>query len=435
MGPAALAQAPAPPPNIVVILSDDHGYADVSCYEHDTRQVRTPNIDRIARRGVRFTQGYASGYVCAPTRAGLLTGRYQQRFGMYTASDSRAGLPLGEITLADVLRQRGYATAALGKWHLGLDEAHHPLKRGFDEFYGFLGHGGHDYFDFRLTAQKYDSIWRNRNVIEDQGYLTDNLGREAVGFVQRNSKRPFFLYLAFNAVHAPLQAPEETIRKYSTGNRDRDTYLAMLEHEDSAVGRLLDELGKQKLDRNTLIFFLSDNGGARNTSASNGRLRDYKHTVYEGGIRVPFLVSWPSKLRPGVVSNEPVMSIDIMPTAVAAAGGAMPRDRVMDGRDLMPALTGKASGPVHESLYWDCDEGRRAIRQGRWKLVDNQGALELFDIEADLSEKRDVSAQHPDMVGRLKADFDAWRKPLPPRIWHGGDEEGAPKKKKKKKKA
>lgn len=407
--------AAAEKPNVVVIVSDDHGYADVSAYDHPA-EVKTPNIDRIAQGGVRFTQGYASAYVCAPTRAALMTGRYPQRFGFYTASDSRAGMPLSESTLADLLKKQGYATGALGKWHLGLDMEHHPLRRGFDEFYGFLGHGGHDYFNLKPTEQKYDSIWRNDRVIEDTGYLTDNLGREAVSFIARHEKKPFFLYLAFNAVHFPLQAPEASIRKYDTGNPKRDILLAMLEHEDRAVGRVLDELKKRGIEKNTLVVFFSDNGGAKNNAANNGALRDFKHSVYEGGIHVPFLMRWPAKLRANTVVREPVICMDVLPTALAAAGGSLPSDREYHGRNLLPHVTGAASGPVHEWLFWDGDEKKLAVRNGRWKLVSNNGKVELFDLNADMSEKSDLAAKHPEIVQRLQAALDTWRKGNAPRI-------------------
>ncbi len=406
-------------PNIVVIVSDDHGYADVSAYDHPS-EVKTPNIDRIAQRGVRFTQGYASAYVCAPTRAALMTGRYQQRFGFYTGSDSRAGMPLQETTIADLLKKEGYATGAFGKWHLGLDMEHHPLRRGFDEFYGFLGHGGHDYFDLKPAEQKYNSIWRNDQVIEDSGYLTDNLGREAVSFIRKHEKRPFFLYLAFNAVHFPLQAPESTIRKYDTGNPKRDILMAMLEHEDRAVGHVLDELKSKGLDNNTLVVFFSDNGGAKNNAANNGALRDFKHSVYEGGIRVPFMMSWPAKLRANSVFREPVICMDVLPTAAAAAGIPLPKDREYHGRNLLPHLTGAAQGPVHEWLFWDGDEKKLAARNGRWKLVSNNGRTELFDLEADMSEKTDLSAKHPDVAQRLQGALDNWRKGNAPRIRNPG---------------
>jgi arylsulfatase A-like enzyme len=409
-------------PNVVVIVSDDHGYGDVSAYEHP-KEVSTPNIDRIAQRGVRFVQGYASGYVCAPTRAALMTGRYQQRFGFYTASDSRAGLPLSEITMADVMKQNGYATGAFGKWHLGLEMPYHPVKRGFDEFYGFLGHGAHDYFNLKRGSQDYASIWRNDKVIDDTGYLTDNLGREAVSFIGRHEKDPFFLYLAFNAVHFPMQAPEETIKKYDTGKPSRDILMAMLEHEDGAVGKVLDALQARGLEKDTLVVFFSDNGGARANSSNNGPLRDFKASVYEGGIRVPFLMSWPGRIPKNRVFREPVICMDVLPTAAAAAGIALPKDREYHGRNLLPHVTGKASGAVHEWLYWDGDEGKRAVRNGRWKLTDNRGRVELFDLDADVGEKKDLAAEYPQEARRLQAALEAWRKGNAKRIREPGGEE------------
>lgn len=422
-------------PNVVLIVSDDHGYADVSCHQHP-KEISTPNIDRIARRGVRFAQGYVSAYVCAPTRAALLTGRYQQRFGFYTASDSRVGLPLSELTMADILRKHGYATGAFGKWHLGLGGPYHPLKRGFDEFYGFLGHGAHDYFDLKRQPEDFRSIWRNDKVIDDAGYLTDNLGREAVDFIRKHQRRPFFLYLAFNAVHAPLQAPEETLRKFDTGRRNRDIYLAMLYHEDQAVGRVLDELEKTGLAENTIVVFLSDNGGARNNASNNSPLRDYKHSVYEGGIRVPFFMSWPARLPAGRVYQDPVICMDILPTVAAAVGAQLPSDRTYDGKNLLPYLLGELPGPVHEWLFWDGGEGKRAARNRQWKLVDNNGKIELFDLEADPGESKDLSVAHPEIVQRMRAALDEWCKKNAPRIGRGPelpDEEvaGRPTQKKK----
>ncbi|MBI4904754.1 MAG: sulfatase [Acidobacteria bacterium] len=422
MLPAVGAAQGAGKPNVIVIVTDDHGYADVSCYDHPA-EVKTPNIDRIAARGVRFTQGYASAYVCAPTRAGIMTGRYQQRYGFYTAADSRVGLPKTEITLADLMKKAGYRTGAFGKWHLGIEPAYHPLRRGFDEFYGFLGHGAHDYFNLnRDEDYPHQSIWRNDKVIDDRGYLTDNLGREAVGFIGRNAGGPFFLYLAFNAVHVPMQAPEDVVRKYDTGKKNRDIYLAMLEREDAAVGQVLDELEKRGLEKNTLIFFLSDNGGARANSANNGKLRDFKQSVYEGGIRVPFLLSWPARLPQDKVVEEPVICFDILPTVCAATGVAVPQDRPIDGVNLLPLLDGKAKGPVHEALFWDGYEGKRAVRTGRWKLVDNNGKLELFDLGLDSGEKTNLAAKEPERLAELKKRFEAWRTPMPPRIGKGGGE-------------
>ncbi len=430
-GFAALQSRAASPkrPNVLLIVSDDHGYGDTSSYEHPP-EIRTANIDRIAKRGVRFTQGYANAYVCAPSRAALLTGTYPQRYGFYTASDSRVGLPLSQSTLADMLKKEGYATAAIGKWHLGIDPAYHPRKRGFDEFYGFLGHGGHDYFDLKPTGELFNSILRGYEPISETGYLTDNLGREAVSFIGRQEKKPFFLYLAFNAVHAPMQAPEALIAKYKTDDPKRNILLAMLERENDAIGKVLDELVRRKLDQNTLIVFVSDNGGAKANSSNNGPLRDYKQSVYEGGIRVPFLFSWPGHVAANSVSKEPVIFADVMPTIAAATGAAMPPGR--EGRNMLPNITGKSKSALHESLYWDGAEERTAIRSGQWKLVNNRSKLELFDLEKDKGEKTDLAAQNPEIVAKLRGQFDAWSKLNQPRIGKGGanDEgEDAPRKK------
>ena len=420
--------APAQPPNVVVIVSDDQGYGDISCYEHP-KEVRTPQMDRIAKRGVRFEQGYANAYVCAPSRAAILTGTYPQRYGFYTASDSRVGLPLNQVTLADVLKKEGYATCALGKWHLGIEPAYHPMKRGFDEFYGFLGHGAHDYYDLKRTGVFWNSILRNYEPIDETGYLTDNLGREAVSFIGRNAQKPFFLYLAYNAVHFPMQAPQEIIRKHDTGDPKRDILMAMLECENNAIGKVLDELERRNLDHNTILVFVSDNGGARNNASSNGPLRDYKQSVYEGGIRIPFLISWPGHLRENAVSREPVMFMDIMPTIAAAVGAPLPQGRGLEGRNMLPVLTGKASGPLHDALFWDGGQEKTAIRSGDWKLVNNPGKIELFNLRQDAGEKTGLAAQRPEIVAQLRQKFDAWSKLTAPRIGAGGandeDEGGA----------
>lgn len=404
-------------PNVLIIVSDDHGYGDVSCYAHP-KEVHTPNIDRIARQGIRFTQGYANAYVCAPSRAAILTGTYPQRYGFYTASDSRAGLPLNQVTLADILKRRGYRTCALGKWHLGIQPEYHPMKRGFDEFYGFLGHGGHDYFNLK-KSEYYNSILRNNDPVDETGYLTDNLGREAVAFLARNEKNPFFLYLAFNAVHAPMQGKPELIRRYDTGKPQRDILMAMLESEDNAIGKVLDELKKRKLERNTIVVFVSDNGGARANSSDNGPLRDFKQSVYEGGIRVPLLISWPGRLRENTVSREPVMFLDIMPTIAAATGASLPSGNNLEGKNLLPLLTGKASGPVHDALYWDGADEKTAVRAGRWKLVNNRGKVELFDLDSDVGEKTDLALQQPQLVAQLQQRFQIWSKGNSHRLTHG----------------
>ena len=398
--------------SIVVIVSDDQGYADISCYAHPD-EVRTPNIDRMASGGARMTNGYASCPVCAPTRAGLLTGRYQQRFGFYTAADSRAGLPLSETTLADLLSDAGYATGAFGKWHLGYEPPFRPLERGFDTFYGFLGHGGHDYFDLSITDEIH-SIYKDREQIADSGYLTRNITRRAVEFIEANRDRPFLAYVPYNAVHNPIQAPEDYIRHHSNPDPKRNTYLAMLEIMDEGVGEILDTLDRLDLSQSTLVVFFSDNGGARGTTANNGELRSFKHSVYEGGIRVPFLLRWPDRISPGTVSHEPVISIDVFATALAAAGVEMPESRPTDSRDILPAVTGSLDGPLHDALYWNwfekgTDKGW-AVRKGPWKLLSDKGDAELYNLDADPTESRNLIEAEPSKAEELLASYRNWER-------------------------
>ncbi|MDP6041325.1 MAG: sulfatase-like hydrolase/transferase, partial [Candidatus Latescibacteria bacterium] len=398
---------------------DDQGYADVGYHGH-CKDVDTPHTDQLAAAGAQFTDGYASAYVCAPTRAGLLTGRYQQRFGFYKAADSRVGLPADEITIADLLQTAGYRTGIFGKWHLGLDPEYHPLKRGFDEFYGFLGHGAHDYFDLESKAdQPHNAMYRNETIINDTGYLTDNLGREAVSFIEKNHEDPFFLYLPFNAVHWPLQAPQDDIACYNTDNPDRNIQLAMVKRMDIAIGAVIDALKKTGVWDNTLLFFFSDNGGAQKNHADNTPLRDYKHSVYEGGLRVPFIVTWPGHIEAGSTCNEPVISLDLLPTICAATGTALPNDRIYDGRDLLPTLQQKTNEPVHQNLFFDGDDGYWSIRSENWKLVFNQKEeLELYNLADDIGETQNIADQHQQKVHDLHDAYQAWHNEMAPRITH-----------------
>lgn len=413
-------------PNIVIIVSDDQGNADAG-FQRSSATVSTPSIDQLASDGIVFSNGYSSAYVCAPTRAGLLTGRYQQRFGFYRAADSRKGMPLAETTLAEVLKKEGYRTGAFGKWHLGLTKEYHPSSRGFDEFYGFLGHGAHDYFDLSLKDSPDDfhhSIYRNFTTIADTGYLTDNLAREANVFIKNNANQEnsFFLYLPFNAVHFPLQAPEKDIKKFNTGDPKRDILLAMLHRMDLAVGEGIKTLKQEGVYENTLIFYFSDNGGAKNNYASNLPLRDFKHSVYEGGLRVPFIMSWPDKLKPGI-NDEPVISLDIMTTICATLHIDLPKDKVYDGKNLLDAVQGELKKPLHEQLYFDGNDGSWAVREGDWKLLfSKKEKLELYNLDDDLREQNNLALQYPDKVADLKAKYTTWR-----------NEMGTPMSKKKKK--
>lgn len=399
-------------PNIVIIVSDDQGYGDSSFQNDHPAEISTPAIDKLAAAGVTFTNGYASGYVCAPTRAGLLTGRYQQRFGFYRASDSRQGMPIYEKTIANYLKDEGYTTGMFGKWHLGLKYDYRPLQRGFDEFYGFLGHGAHSYFDLSCsTEDKHGCIYRNNEIIEDQGYLTDVLAKESVKFIDKQAKTadPFFLYLPFNAVHWPLHAPDADIARFNTGDKDRDIMLGMLYRMDIAIAKVVDKLKETGQYENTIIFYFSDNGGASKIHANNLPLRDFKQSTYEGGIRVPFIISWPKNISPGK-SHEPVISLDILPTIFDMIGKELPSDRTFDGRSIVPVIQGELDEPLHDQLVWDGDEDKWAIRQGDFKLVKNkQGAIELYNLKKDIGESNNIIASNGSIAEKLQTDYDKWR--------------------------
>jgi len=399
---------PATRPNIVVIISDDQGYADVSYNRHHAREVATPHIDALAASGVVCTNGYTSGCVCSPTRAGLMTGRYQQRFGIYTAGAGGSGVPLDEVMFPQYLKKAGYVSGAFGKWHLGLEPCYNPVNRGFDEFYGFMGRGAHDYFDLTVENDGFGSpILRNLEPINDKGYLTHRITDEAVSFINRHKNKPFFAYIAYNAVHAPPQAPAEDIKRYDTGDETRNILMAMLKHLDDGVGRIIATLKKAGVYDNTLVFYLTDNGGAKIMHADNTPLRGFKHQEYEGGIHVPFIVSWPGRLKAGTKCAVPVVSFDILPTALAAAGIKPPHDRILDGRNMLPVLQGKADR-LHEYICWNSGDGDWAIRCGDWKLVGIKDSVELFNLKDDPGETTDLAAGHPDKVNELKKIYNDW---------------------------
>ena len=409
-------------PNIVVILSDDQGYADVSYNPSHPKEVRTPRIDSLARSSVICTQGYTSGHVCSPTRAGLMTGRYQQRFGIYTAGEGGSGVPLDEVFFSQHLKPAGYVCGAFGKWHLGVDIKYNAVHRGFDEFYGFMGRGAHDYFEL---VNPEHPIYRGLKPIEDKGYLTNRITEEAVSFIRRHADRPFFLYVAYNAVHAPPQAPREDVRN-ETGDPARDILMAMIKHLDDGVGQIVDTLEDENLFDNSLLFYLTDNGGSKAMHADNAPLRGFKQDDYEGGVRVPFIVSWPAQLPGGTECGVPVWSIDILPTALAAADVPPPEQKPLDGKNILPALKGEAT-QLHDHLFWSSGGTRAkwAVRSGKWKLVGLKDQLELFDLESDIGETTNLAEQHAEVVGRLTLLHDAWLDEMSEPI-HGGGKRWSP---------
>jgi arylsulfatase A-like enzyme len=441
---AAPGPAAAGPPNVLVILADDLGYGDVGF--QGCKDIPTPHLDALAKGSVRCTSGYVSGPYCSPTRAGLMTGRYQQRFGhefnpaRLAQGGAGQGLAPAEVTLAARLKGAGYATGLVGKWHLGEEEKFHPLARGFGEFFGFLP-GSHTYL--RSDDKGAGPIYRGRAKAALDGYLTGALAREAVAFIDRHRKGPFFLYLAFNAVHTPLEAPEALLKKFAhIGNPTRRTYAAMTAALDAAVGEVLGQLRAARLEESTLVFFLSDNGGpvgkfAPNGS-TNGPLRGSKGDTWEGGIRVPFLVRWKGRLPAGKVYDHPVIQLDVHATALAAAGVAVKPAWKLDGVNLLPFLAGKEAGPPHDALYWRFGE-QMAVRQGDWKLVRPDLATDapfgkiaprpmLFDLARDVGERTDLAAKNPGKVKELRERWEKWNEGLAAPAWKHHSLQRPPKK-------
>jgi Arylsulfatase A and related enzymes len=426
------------PPNVIVIVADDMGYADIGVY--GSKDIPTPNIDALAATGIRFTDAYVSGPYCSPTRAGLMTGRYQQRFGHEfnigpLEMHRDAGLPPDEKTIANRLRSAGYRTALLGKWHLGTAARFHPMERGFDEFYGFL-EGDHSYLHPTDPPDTDNNpILDGRTPVAAMSYLTDVLADRAVEFITREKSHPFFLYLAFSAPHVPMEATDKYLARLThIPDERRRTYAAMVSAMDDGIGRTLSALRAANLDRNTLIFFFSDNGGpimvAGDNASSNTPLRGSKRQTWEGGIRVPFIISWNGRLKSGKTYSRPIIQLDILPTVLAAAGIRLDSPQTIDGVNLLPYLTGKALGRPHETLYWRLG-GTMAIRKGDWKLVkmsddghmqdpavlsDLSGA-ELYNLKDDVGETRNIAAVRPDKVKELAADWQRWNKDLQRPRW------------------
>lgn len=422
------------PPNVVILLADDMGFAD--CGVHGLKQIPTPHIDSIAANGVRCSHGYVSGPYCSPTRAGLMTGRYQQRYGHefnpHRGKPDDLGLPISEVTFADRMKELDYVTGVLGKWHLGVTEKFHPLNRGFDEFYGFVG-GARSYFPTPpptvteqniLAALTFRApIEFDRKPVRWDGYLTDRLGEEAARFIQRHHEKPFFLYVAFNAVHTPMEAtPEYLDRVKGVEDPRRRTYLAMLAALDDAVGTVLKAIRQADLEDDTLIIFLSDNGGPTDKYAINGSvnepLRGGKGDTWEGGIRVPFVFQWKKRLPAGRVYDKPVIQLDLLPTAVAAAGGEIDPKWNLDGVNLLPYLSDDDDGRPHQTLYWRMGP-HWAIRDGDWKIVQTyrSGEPQLFDLSQDQSESHDRREQQPQRYASLRKKWETWNAELVEPRW------------------
>lgn len=435
-------------PNILLIVGDDMGYADVGF--HGCQDIPTRHLDGLAEAGARFTDGYVSGPYCSPTRAGLLTGRYQQRFGHeFNSGGPGGGLPLTESTLADRLKAVGYSTGLVGKWHLGASPQMHPQERGFDEFFGFLG-GAHSYFQA-------DGILRGREPMQALEYATDDFGREAVSFIDRHQAHPWFLYLAFNAVHTPMDATDERLAKFPhiSDEAKRRTYNAMMLAMDEAIGIVLKKLADAGLEQDTLVAFISDNGGPTMPGVTingsrNDPLRGSKRTTLEGGVRVPFIITWPGRVKPQVF-RQPVIQLDLHATALAAAGVVVPAEWKLDGVNLLPYLQESAAPahPPHDALYWRFGD-QMAIRVGDWKLVRYDGNADsrtgrnepatptkLYNLRDDIAETNDLATTMPDKLKELQTQWDQWNASLVPPARGSGSETagGSPKEKKNREKA
>lgn len=434
----ATASAESKKPNVLVILADDLGYGETSIQGNP--QIPTPNIDSIGKNGVRFTSGYVSGPYCSPTRAGLFTGRYQQRFGhefnpgpAQTAGEE-VGLSVDEKTIGDRFKEAGYTTGWFGKSHLGYAPQFHPLKRGFDEFYGFLG-GAHDYLDAKADGK--NPILKGTEQVESLKYTTESFAQEAVNFIDKNKEKPWFVYLPFNAVHGPLQATEKYLARFANiEDQKRRTFAAQLSAMDDAIGTVLEKIRAQGQEENTLIFFFADNGGpTRQTTSQNGPLRGFKAQTWEGGIRVAWLAQWKGHIPAGQVDDRPVIQLDILPTALAAVGVEAKPEWKLDGVNLLPYITGEKKDAPHDALYWRFGP-QIAIRKGAWKLVkgtnpesqplERRGAAtvegaELYNLDKDIGETNNLAASEPEKVKELAAAWEKWNSELVAPKWIPGN--------------
>lgn len=455
--------APGARPNVIVILADDMGYGDLSSY--GSKLVKTENIDSIARDGVKFTNGYSSAPLCSPSRAGLVTGRYQQRFGFEQqvssgafpelrevreedgslaalqgdAEFSRRGIPISEKNIGELFKAGGYATGVVGKWHLGHGPEFLPQNRGFDFSDVFYGNTSIQYRDLSnpdmislkidthdeapmvaWTREGLNQVRRNGEIEQINDYLLFHFRDQAVNFIEANKNKPFMLYFAMNAPVPPLQVPAEYFERLrsSIPNIATRGYNALLLAQDEAVGAVLAKLRDTGLDKNTIVIFVSDNGTALSRPGSNAPFSGGKYSTFEGGIHMPYMMKWAGHVAAGQTYAQPVSTLDILPTVAMAAGVSTSQSQPLDGVDLMPYLKGTKTGAPHDALYWKLGT-ESAVRIGNWKLwISNRsGETRLFDLDRDPGEKIDQSKAQPQVAARLRAGYDAWNKSLPPRGW------------------
>jgi arylsulfatase A-like enzyme len=407
-GPGLGRAGAAAPPNLVIFYADDLGWGETGV--QGCKDIPTPNIDAIARNGVRFTNGYVAATYCSPSRAGLLTGRYPTRFGHeFNSVANTTGLRLDQVTMADRLRSLGYASATVGKWHLGAGPEYRPTRRGFDEFYGTLNNTPFfhptNFVDSRLSNDV-------RPVTDPNFYTTDAYTERSLDWLEKNKGKRWFLYLPFNAQHAPLQAPKKYLERFpKITDEKRQLFAAMMAAMDDGIGRVMAKIRAMGQEENTLVFFIGDNGGpTASTTSHNGPLRGFKMTTFEGGPRVPFLAQWKGTWPAGKVYDFPVMNLDVLPTIVTAAGGKIESSWKLDGVDLTPYVTAQNAARPHQTLYWRYGP-QWGIRHGDMKLVVSKGgsgAPELYNLANDIGESKDLATAQPAKVKELQAFWDKW---------------------------
>jgi len=400
-------------PNIILIMADDLGYGDIGCY--GSKKISTPNIDALAKGGMKFTDYHSNCPVCSPTRAALLTGRYQQRAGIegviYAKGPTRqTGLALEETTFAEVLKTRGYTTGIFGKWHLGYNVEFNPARQGFDEFRGYVS-GNVDYHS-HIDGAGFDDWWKNLEKVPEEGYCTDLITKHGVDFIERHKDEPFCLYLPHESVHSPYQGrndPPERLPGGKKGKKARGeeiarAYKEMVEVMDEGVGRIVETVKRLGLERKTFIFFCSDNGATKN--GSNGALAGYKGSLWEGGHRVPAIAWWPGRIQPGTVTRQTTLGMDMFPTMVSIAGAKLPAGLKLDGVDLLGMLT-ENKKLSERTLFWRYRK-ERSLRKGPWKLLVQGDNVKLYNLDEDLGEKKDLAGAKPEMVKILQDELTAW---------------------------
>ncbi len=419
--PAGAQNRTPPPPNVVLIITDDVGYGDIGSY--GALDIKTPNIDRLGRQGVRLTDFYANAPLCTPTRAGLISGRYQQRVALEeplwgpTSHHAEIGLPVTGRSLPQLLKNNGYATALLGKWHLGYKPEFSPNAHGFDYFFGFKS-GYIDYYTHTDGAGRPD-LFENATPVKVTGYMTDLITDHSVSFITKNQARPFFLEVAFNAGHWPYQRPDHPsvardnarhLMPFDDSTSTRADYVAMIERADRGIGEILSTLRTLGLEQNTLVIFTNDNGGE--WLSRNAPLFNRKFTLWEGGIRVPTIIRWPGRIPAGGVSGQVGITMDLTASILAATNSPVPADTRLDGIDLLPILTRRAP-EVERTLFWRTKTGninQQAVRLGDWKLLIDGNAAMVFDVRKDLGERNDLAATRPDIAARLRPLLTGWAK-------------------------